>query len=191
MSLRNTATAALLALSVTAPSLANHTAPNPYQDLAQVSSEIDAIQRLAYQVPNPRLRSLLLGRAQNAELALDSAKRSIAPPTYPGRGRPDPGYSRGSDYRAPALSYQDARRIVQREPFDSGRLDAIRRVARTGRFTTQQAASLADLCTFDSSKQQALIALYPAVIDPGRYEMALGILTFPSSRRSVERALNL
>ena len=81
--------------------------------------------------------------------------------------------------------------MIEKQPFDSTRLEVIQTVARSGRFTTEEAAALASLLTFDSNRQDALIALYPAVTDPGRFVMALDILTYRSSRRQVTEALGL
>lgn len=81
--------------------------------------------------------------------------------------------------------------MVRVETFDRDKLEAIHRAARNGRFTTAEARQLAAQLTFDGGKADALIALYPAVVDPHRFAMTLDILTFSSNRTKVAQTLGL
>jgi hypothetical protein len=63
--------------------------------------------------------------------------------------------------------------------------------SRNGRFTSAEARILAAELTFDGGKADALIALYPAVVDKGRFATTLDILTFSSSRQRVVQTLGI
>jgi len=91
----------------------------------------------------------------------------------------------------PGLSFDEAMHMVSVETFDRGKLEAVHRAARNGTFTTDEARLLAAQLTFDGGKADALIALYPAVIDPHRFGLALDILTFSSNRTKVAQTLGL
>lgn len=206
-SLSSAAAATFLALFITAPSVANHPTSDPAGDLEIAADEIDALEDLVSHVSDYRMRRAMLTRVYNAEMAIHRARYelefgqggSYGRPGYQGGGtytRPGRGHGYGNGYggsyqNPSTLSYEDARAIVSRESFDSGKVEALRKVASKGRFTTEQAKNLADMCDFDSGKREALVALYPAVTDQARYMLALDILDFPSSRRWVEEQLGI
>jgi hypothetical protein len=67
--------------------------------------------------------------------------------------------------------------------FDTHKLSAIRRIASGNSVTTQQAMDLAMLCIFDSTRGEALAALFPAVSDPVNYAQTLDLLTFTVTKQ--------
>jgi len=199
------ATAAILALLVSQPSLGTPPRSDPATYLQAVETELSTLQELAREVRNPELRQEIQTHARNARYALDRATSydSDRPGRYGnGFGQSYRGADRtprwqtgvpvaGHGYGYNGLTYQDAREIVSRESFDSGRLAAIERIAGNGRFTTEEVRALVEMCSFESTKQRALIALFPAVVDPNRFELALAALDFTSSRRAVAAALGI
>lgn len=179
---RTIALASLLLIS--APALSEHRPAAlldmTYGELAALRADIDQIPHRGVQrqldTRVDRIEGLLVRLEQTG--ALD-ARRGMGPqrPQAP----PPP----------PALTYEEALHMVRVETFDRGKLEAIHRAARNGRFTTAEARALASELTFDSGKADALIALYPVVVDPHRYAMTLDILTFSSSRTRVAQTLGL
>jgi hypothetical protein len=207
---------AMLALLISQPSLGTPPLPDSSTHLQTAEYELATLEELTSEVRNPHLRHRLRTHARNARHAVNQAKTDSMYGYGYGRGsrrgyrsgdrhgyrsgdRYDGGQGyrqyadsrRGPSYGYSGLSYEDAREILSREDFDSGRLAAIERIARKGRFTTEEARALVEMCAFESTKQSALVALYPAVMDPGRYELALAALDFTSSRRAVAEALGI
>lgn len=181
MNLRTPLAALCLGLLVTAPSVGgppswdHHGGGGRSAQLTEVRAEIEAIQTLALEVHDPALRRDLYTRARHASDALDDAERQLRMDWEPA--------PRG-------LSYDDALTIVRRESFESDRLEAIRRLASMGgRFTTEEVRGIVAECTFESTRRDALVALYPTVRDPQRFELALDVLTWSSSRADVLRRL--
>jgi len=173
-----------LALVTTAlPAVSNHT-PAGLLDRAQAN--VQALDNEIDMVRNPHVRSQLEQRADRLERLLRRIERSGAL-DEPRRPRPRPGPAPGYGM----LDFQDVRTLVQRERFDNDKVQVLQGVAGRARLTTAEARQLAAMMTFDSHKEQALIALYPAVVDPHRYRLALDVLTFSSSRRRVARTLGV
>lgn len=174
----------LLVLAAASPALSERT-PTELMDRAQyqvrkLDADIDRVR-------HPELRRTLEERVARLDRLLDRLERTGALEARHGPRRPGayhPAQARG-------ISFQDAMRGVRAESFDSGKLDVIQMAARSGRFTTEQARALAGELTFDSKKSEALIALYPAVVDPHRYMLALDVLDFRSSRRRVADTLRI
>ena len=174
--------AGALALCIAVPSFGSHRG-DPYDEARY---ELSLLDRDVDRIRHPVLRQDLGHRIDRLEQLVERMERR-EDRARNGRGR---GHGHGhQSYRG--LPYGEAMAMVQNEPFDSGKIEAIRRVARNGRYSTEEAANLANQCTFESCKIDALIALYPSVTDPYRYYSALRILTFSSSRRRVESELNL
>lgn len=162
------AAAALLAF----PAFASHWGPLTYT--REAHEELTELRSALRYVRDPVVRGDLLQRVDRVDSLVSSAE---------GEFREGPP--------APQISFGDARTMVLRETFDDDKLAVISRLANQTRFTTTEAMALADLCTFETNKADALVALYPAVSDPQRFGLALDILTFSSTRREVESALDL
>lgn len=169
--MRKTLLVALAAL-IAVPAFASHWGPLTYT--REAHEELGDLRSAIRMVRDPVVRADLLTRIDRVDGLVSSAE---------GEFREGPP--------APAVSFGDARTMVLRETFDDDKLAVINRLAGQTRFTTAEAMALADLCTFETSKADALVALYPAVSDPQRFGLALDILTFASTRREVESALGL
>lgn len=180
----------LLALSallfVSAPAMSEL---RPATLMAQTHAELGALRADIREVPGRQAQRKLHARVDRIESLLvrlentgavgrsDRARGPQRPPPAP----PPP----------PGLSFDEAMYMVQVETFDRGKLEAIDRAARNGSYTTDEARVLAAQLTFDSGKADALILLFPAVVDPHRYGLALDILTFGSNRARVAETLGL
>jgi hypothetical protein len=157
------------------PALGSHRAANSAAqearyELRQLDSDINKI-------PNPHMRSHMASRVDRLESLVEEMQRDLDRAKARPASRP--------------LLFEDVMFRVQNERFDSGRLEIIRRAGGRAALTTRQARQLASTCSFESCRTEALIALYPAVIDNYRFGRALDILVYASSRREVERALGL
>jgi hypothetical protein len=158
---------------VATPSIANHKAdPVVLTDAAR--DELRGLEAMLRDVRDPYVRADMQERIDRIDGLLFETERAL-----------------GADAAADRITFGEASRLVDQEAFDSGKLEVIRGLARNGRFTTDEARGLAAKCAFDSTRVDALVALYPSVTDKGRYRLALDILDFPSSRREVEEALGL
>ena len=166
--------AALLALTLTVPAFSSH-GHRPADPVREVRAELAEIERLTLQVRDWRLRSQMTTHLANAQYLLGEVDR-------PERAERCP---------ADSLRYEDAHTLVQRERWDSDRLAVVERIGRRSCLTTEQVRSIVSLFDFDSSKERALIALYPSVIDKARFELALDVLTWSSSRQTVASALGI
>jgi hypothetical protein len=177
----------LMLLTAAAPAMSEHS-PTDLLDRAQ--RQVHQLDREIDQVRHPELRRSLEEKVARLDRTLDRLERTGAlEPRYgPDRRGADHGYGRPGPR---GLSFHESMQLVRVESFDSRKLEVIQRLARTGRFTTDQARSLAAQLTFDSKKAEALIALYPAVVDPDRYVLALDVLDFGSSKRRVAQTLRL
>ena len=154
------------------PAFASHWGPLTYT--REAHEELTDLRLALRNVRDPVVRADLAARVDRVDGFVSSAE---------GEFREGPP--------APAVSFGDARTMILREDFDDDKLAVINRLARETRFTTTEAMAIADLCTFETNKADALVALYPAVTDPQRFGLALDILTFSSTRREVESALGL
>jgi hypothetical protein len=164
-----------LALVAAAPSFAGWRRDDPSAMLRDARAELREVQSLVDYVRDPALRVRMEDRLDRVDFLVGDAAR-----TLDGLGAGPPG-----------VDFRDALARVEREPFDSGKMRAIEALARNGRFTTDQVRQLVGGLAFDSSKVDALILLYPSVVDPQRYFTALDVLTFDSSRRKVEDSLGI
>jgi hypothetical protein len=162
----------VVAVFLAAPALASHRGPLSYTSEAR--EELADSEAIVRGIRDPSARAELLARLDHVDMLLAQAEDELSTPPSP-----------------PMLGFADARTMVTRESFDDDRLEVIRRLGRTGSFSTDEARQLVELCTFDSTRKDALIAIYPAVTDPQRFMLALDALTFSSSRREVETALGL
>ncbi|MBW2255568.1 MAG: hypothetical protein JRI25_13340, partial [Deltaproteobacteria bacterium] len=154
------ATVAILALLISQPSLGTPPLQDTSTYLYTAESELLALEALTREVRSPRLRQQIRTHARNARYAVDRARTDSRYGSdrgnqygngsrhgYRSRHQYGSGYSytpytdprHGGSYGYNGLSYQDAREILGRESFDSGRMDAIERIARKGRFTTEEA----------------------------------------------------
>lgn len=160
---------------------------NPQNLMDRAQGEVKALEDTAELVRNPVIRRDLQEQIQTLHKVLDRMQAQGAYQSSSYNERPPIRPPRAQN----GLSYQEAMTMVRNEPFNQGKLSTVRRVARNGRFSTQQARSIADQLSFDQSKADALIALYPSVTDKYRFGTALSILDFQSNRRRVSNTLNL
>lgn len=165
--------AVLLAAAIALPAAAGYR-NDPLFFTGEAREELRDLELLARSVRDPVMRAEMLSRIDRIDGLVGEAEQALDQPARP-----------------VGITMAEARGMVAAEAFDDDRVEVIGRLARSSSYTTMEARELASLCTFDSSKADALVALYPAVSDPGRFAMALDILTFGSTRRDVERRLGL
>jgi hypothetical protein len=171
-------------LFVSGPAVSEH---RPIQLLGQTYTELAALKADIDLVPDRRLRRQLTQRVDRATGLLHRLESTAVLATGPSHSRAQ----RPPPAPPPMLTFDEALFMVRAETFDRDKLEAVHRAARNGRFTTHEARAIAAEFSFDSGKADALIALYPAVIDPHRFAMALDVMTFSSNRNRVASTLGL
>lgn len=160
------------------PAVSNHSASGL---VGRARTTVDDMQHTASRVRDPALRTELQGQAAELERILSRLEDTRA---FPDDQRPGRPASRG-------LSFEEARTLVKKQYYENEKAEMIRTVARSGRFTTEQARLLADEMYYEDAEARALVDLYPAVIDKGRYILALDILYYSSHRTWVQQQLGL
>ncbi|TVQ90957.1 MAG: DUF4476 domain-containing protein [Deltaproteobacteria bacterium] len=182
----------LLALSAmivfSSPALSER---RPAQLVELTYAEITDLRQDIRQVEPRGLRRHLDRRVDRIEGLLQRATDAGAFVAQGPREARRPGPQRPPPPPPPSLSFDEALQMVRSAQFDADRLDALRMAVPVGAFTTDEARILADQLTFDGGKADALILLYPAVVDKHRFPMALDTLTFRSNRERVMQTLGL
>ncbi len=80
---------------------------------------------------------------------------------------------------------------VYAEPFSDGRLQVVIMASHDHYFTCGQARRLVGAMMFSDDREQAAVALYPRVVDPGNFFQVMAALTFESSKAQVRVQLGL
>ena len=76
-------------------------------------------------------------------------------------------------------------RLVKDKPFDSERTKMISNATLTSYFTSEQCKRIIAIYAFDSEKAKTLELLYPRVVDPQNFFIAIEVLTFQGERDKV------
>ncbi|MBN94518.1 MAG: hypothetical protein CL928_10660, partial [Deltaproteobacteria bacterium] len=80
---------------------------------------------------------------------------------------------------------------VEAAPFKDGKMAALENTLGRRYLTTAQAGRLVDLFSFSRDKVDALVFLYPRILDSDQFESLLESLKFASDRMAVRRELGL
>ena len=89
----------------------------------------------------------------------------------------------------------DSRRLakilgaLEDEPFGDDKLEIIKEAAERMDLSTSQAMALVEQLTFDDDKVQALVSLYPSIVDTENFIESYSLLTFSSSRKDLRRRI--
>ena len=87
----------------------------------------------------------------------------------------------------PHRSFLAAKEAVEDAPFSDDKLAIIRDVARGWLLTTRQAIELAEEVTFSDDRVDALVAMYPSIVDPENFFEAYELLPFSDDRAELRR----
>lgn len=90
-----------------------------------------------------------------------------------------PYYPIGMDPEA----FEGLQELVKKINFDSDKLDLFKKLPKNLRLSAKQISLLAGSCSFDSSKENAVKALYPRCVDKENFFTILNIFDFDSSRK--------
>ncbi len=172
----------LAIIGMTAPAISEH---SPSQQLDRAQYQVRQMDREIDQIRNPHIRAQLEDRVRRLDRLLNRIEASGA---LEERHRDHRGHGRHHNARH-ALDFNDMKQVIERQYWDSEKLEAVQRMAPEARLTTMEARALAASMTFDSERAEALIALYPSVVDKHRFRAAFDILTFDSSKRRVARQI--
>ncbi len=92
-----------------------------------------------------------------------------------------PGRRAGRSYGAAAILAE----ALKSQHFDSDRAALMKLVYGYCSFTCGEAREVLKTYTFDTDRKEAALLLYPRLLDPERFDIALEAFTFESSKREV------
>lgn len=129
------------------------------------------------------------GRLAHAQAELRQAPILVA------TGR---GHRRGHDHRpSPRPVYQPVTahemgqliRALERAPYRDDDMRIIRQAAARHHFTVAQAVRLVEQLPYSDDRVNALVTLYPTLVDPQNDHLLYSALRYPSDRQALERRL--
>lgn len=94
---------------------------------------------------------------------------------------------------APVISdemFQQLKRTVENDSFDSSRLDLLESTLRTNFFTSHQIKELMTLLSFDSGRLQFAKSAYLRVVDPENYFVVRDSFSFSSSKSALTKYID-
>jgi len=116
----------------------------------------------------------------------------------PGRGTDDAATeaeaeaeTEAEDAAISAARLQNVKRAIEDAPFKEGKLQVLTEQLENVRLRTEQVAELVELFAFSRDKVEALVFLYPRIVDPERFEELLSSLKFASDKMTVRQRLGL
>lgn len=165
-----------------APVTAQSAQSDPNRELDSLAQDLSALRSLALQVRDYELRSRMYRRIEQAEASLLRAQRGF---------RMEDRQDRRQESMQNKVSYADMKSMLDGKHFDHDRIAIIERVAPSARLTTSEVTALVRMFDWDTDKKRALVALFPATIDQGRFVLALDALDWDSSRRDVAQQLGI
>ena len=83
--------------------------------------------------------------------------------------------------------FESAKQALDDAPFTDDKLAIIRDVARGWLLTTRQAMELAEEVTFSDDRVEALVFMYPSIVDPENFFEAYELLPFSDDRAELRR----
>ncbi len=87
----------------------------------------------------------------------------------------------------PHRSFLAVKEALDDAPFSDDKLAIIRDVSRGWLLTTRQAVELAGEVTFSDDRVEALVTMYPSIVDPENFFEAYELLPFSDDRAELRR----
>lgn len=100
----------------------------------------------------------------------------------------DDGYGGGYDTSYQAISGSDLEKIVSRvldASFADDQLDLVKSASKVNHFTVDQVVALMKACTFEDTKIEVAVLLYPRIVDPNNWYLVNDGFTFSSSKKTL------
>ncbi len=174
---------ALVQVGDAAPAVA---AGDNVRSLDDALEDLREVRRLLTRVSDARLREdleRLLGRTESrvADVRRDLARGDAS-------ARRDDGPSRRA---VPNDRFGQLVQSIRSESFDNKRLELVKIAAKGGRFTCDQARELLSVFSFDNHRVDALVAIYPTLVDREQVPTLRPAFTFGSNWDTALRRLNL
>ena len=104
---------------------------------------------------------------------------------------PVPARAPVSSVGMPAADFETFLNSVKSESFSDGKMEKVRMVSKTARFSCEQAGRLLDALSFDSDKIDMAVLLHPTLVDAHNFYQVLDHLGFDSSKNDVRSRLGL
>jgi hypothetical protein len=145
----------------------------------------DSLVEVARFEQSASLRQWLEGEGLKAALA--EVERSANSEVVAAEVEPEPEVASAID----AKRLRGVTRAIEDAPFKEGKMALLTDQLQNVRLRAEQVGELIDLFAFSSDKVEALVFLYPRLVDPERFEVLLSSLKFKSDRLSVRQRLGL
>ncbi len=87
----------------------------------------------------------------------------------------------------PEDKFQELLNMLQKEAFESGKLEIVRTAAKDNFFTSEQVKRIMETFQFDDYKVKAAKILYPRVVDRENFFVVFSTLTYSSSREELRK----
>lgn len=156
------------------------------RSLDDALEDLREVRRLLTRVPDARLREdleRLLGRTENrvADVRRDLARGDAS-------ARRDDGPNRRA---VPNDRFGQLVQSIRAESFDNKRLELVKVAVKGSRFTCDQARELLSVFSFDTNRVEALVAIYPTLVDREQVPTLRSAFTFDTNWDAALRRLNL
>lgn len=152
----------------------------------ELTRGLERIEHANQRSSDPRTRSAI---DRIVESTRSRVGRFIDDDNRPVSSRPSPG-DRPTRPHYPTLSSADFDRLVARVKGTMSSNDAVevvRSAARSSFFTVDQAIVLLKACSFESTRVEMAVALYPRVVDLNRWFLIDEAFEYSSSRQAVRQ----
>ncbi len=149
-------------------------------DLDRVAAMIEALGKGAKaKAARARLAAILQDlraapRVRHRRYAVPDIPETPEPPTPP------------AEVPASGAEMTRLKNSLRRAAFRDDKMRVLREAAANLRFTTQQVIGLVGKLTFGEDQVEALVALYPRIVDPQNFHSVYRVLTHDSDRRALE-----
>jgi hypothetical protein len=105
------------------------------------------------------------------------------------RGRKADRGRRDRHHVATTAELHSIKRSVRSSPYSNDQLLTLTAIAKKTHFTSAQARELAGLFVYSNHRLDALVLLYPQVVDPQNFHETYSLLTYSNDRRKLMRRI--
>ncbi len=167
-------------------------------DIRALESRIQTLSDISLQARSPRLRDDLCHQitAMKSDLSRmrDRVRTAHRVDVRLERGRADRRAERRAERRVRPVSpaeFHSIKRSVKSSPYSNDQLLTLTSIAKQTHFTTAQARELASIFVYSNHRLNALVLLYPQVVDPQNYHETYSLLTYSNDRRKLMQRIGV
>ncbi len=168
--------------------LANYQAA--YTALMTGLDRIDDVNRARGPKAKKRIKRIIARTRRNSAKYVASTPQPQQPPQPPGPmyDPPPPPHQHGP----PVISqraFGQLMKMIKNNAFDKERLAYIAEAARDNAFTVRHTVKLMKAMSFESTRIEVAVVLYPVIVDMDNWFQVYKAFTFDSSRRKLQKRL--